>query len=241
MSLPTPIIILSGQDSELFFLLFFVDGADIIITNTYQSSVDGYMQHLHLNREQSLQLICTSVRLAKEARQLYLQSRGGVKSNSSQQPARIEPYIMGSVGPYAAILNDGSEYRGGYQDTVTKSSLQEWHLDRLTALCEAGVDGLAVETIPSRLEAESVTELILSRFPQARFWVTFQCQDEQNLAHGEPFAEAALSIWKMVKSAGAEKRCCGIGVNCLNPQVIIIIIIVVHHHPLISVCLLFFV
>lgn len=203
--------------SSLSFTYLFQDGADIILTNSYQASVDGYMKHLNLSREESFQLICTSVKLARKACSLYLQNKS-IKNNTELRSTA--PYVIGSVGPYAAILNDGSEYRGAYKNTVTKETLQEWHRDRLKALCEEGVDGLAVETIPSRLEAESITELLLTEFPSTCFWVSFQCKDEQHLAHGGLFSEAALSIWRMVKAAGAKERCCGIGVNCLHPQVL---------------------
>jgi len=48
------------------------DGADIILTNTYQSSVDGYMEYLELDEEQSIELIKNTVRLAHIAKERYL-------------------------------------------------------------------------------------------------------------------------------------------------------------------------
>lgn len=42
-------------------------------------------------------------------------------------------------------------------------------------------------------------------------------QDEKHMASGENFAEAALSLWRLVQSRKAENRLLGIGVNCVNP------------------------
>lgn len=50
---------------------FFPAGADLIITNTYQASVDGFMEHLKLSEKESYDLIKESVKLAKIAREAY--------------------------------------------------------------------------------------------------------------------------------------------------------------------------
>lgn len=51
----------------------FAAGADLIITNTYQASVEGFMEHLGLSREQGRALIARAVSLAKRARSIYLE------------------------------------------------------------------------------------------------------------------------------------------------------------------------
>lgn len=51
----------------------FAAGADLIITNTYQASVEGFMEHLGLREEQAYELIVRAVELAKRARTLYLE------------------------------------------------------------------------------------------------------------------------------------------------------------------------
>lgn len=55
---------------------------------------------------------------------------------------------MGSIGPYGAHLNDGSEYTGDYADRLAKDAIKKWHRVRIDAVLEAGVDALAIETIP---------------------------------------------------------------------------------------------
>lgn len=51
-------------------------------------------------------------------------------------------------GPYGAHLHDGSEYSGSYADKVTKDTIKNWHRVRIDAVLSAGVDALAIETIP---------------------------------------------------------------------------------------------
>lgn len=157
-----------------------------------------------------------SVRLTKEARDQYVKH---VEKNNGT-PEHV--WVMGSVGPYGAILHDGSEYNGSYADKVTKEELKKFHRVRIDALLAEGVDGLSVETIPCQLEAEAVTEMLLDEYPNVKFWVSFQCKDEIHLAHGESFANTAKSIWDMVRErhdSEAEGRILGIGVNCVNPKV----------------------
>lgn len=55
---------------------------------------------------------------------------------------------MASIGPYGAHLHDGSEYTGQYASDVTKDVIKNWHRARLDAVIEAGVDALAIETVP---------------------------------------------------------------------------------------------
>lgn len=195
--------------------MIYIDGAQIILSNTYQSSVEGFMKHLKLTKDDSIQLMRKSVQLAKEARDKYVDMVR--KANGISETGL--PLVLGSVGPYGAMLHDGSEYNGSYTDKVSKEEIQNWHRTRIDALLAEDVNGLAVETIPCQMEAEAITEMILNDYPTAKFWVSFQCKDESHLAHGENFANAAKSIWEMVKQANARDRIFGIGVNCLNPKV----------------------
>lgn len=56
-----------------------------------------------------------------------------------------------------------------------KQELIDWHRPQVAALVEAGVDMLAVETIPSLKEAEAILRL-LKEFPEAKAYVTFSCK-----------------------------------------------------------------
>lgn len=193
---------------------FLRKGADIILTNTYQSSVEGFMKHLGKTREESVALIEKSVHLAREARSQYLGEVAAINGNIGP----TMPWILASIGPYGAHLHDGSEYAGSYTNLVNYTQLQKWHATRIETCLQAGVDGLAVETLPCQLEALAVTELILNKYPSAKFWVSFQCKDQTGLAHGEPFAQAALAVWRLISEHKAQSRLLGIGVNCVNPS-----------------------
>lgn len=42
-------------------------GADILVTGSYQASIEGFKEHLGLDSDQALQLVATSVQLARTA------------------------------------------------------------------------------------------------------------------------------------------------------------------------------
>uniref|UniRef100_A0A1A9WKZ8 Hcy-binding domain-containing protein n=1 Tax=Glossina brevipalpis TaxID=37001 RepID=A0A1A9WKZ8_9MUSC len=193
---------------------FLEAGADIIVTNTYQSSVEGFIKYLNLTREESIDLMRKSVKLAMQAKNKYIER---LKKCNQYKEAGL-PLIMGSIGPYGAMLHDGSEYDGSYTEKVSKQQIQEWHRTRIDAVVTEGVNGLAVETIPCLMEAEAITEMLLKDYPDVKFWISFQCKDELHLAHGENFANAAKTIWELIIEANAIDRLYGIGVNCVNPK-----------------------
>ncbi|XP_017475438.1 PREDICTED: homocysteine S-methyltransferase 1-like [Rhagoletis zephyria] len=193
---------------------FLQNGAQIILSNTYQSSIEGFMEHLSLSREESIQLMRKSVQLAKEAKMKYFEM---VEKANGTQEAGL-PLIMASIGPYGAHLHDCSEYKGSYSKRVSSEDIQNWHRPRIDACLAEGVDGLAIETIPCQMEAEAVVDMLLNDYPNVKFWVSFQCKDAETLAHGELFSNAAYSIWNKVKNANAVERLIAVGVNCLNPM-----------------------
>lgn len=118
-------------------------GADAILTNTYQASVEGYAKYLQLTQTESVELIKSTVRLAHEARSRFI-SKGG-----KDDVRGGKPWIVGSIGSYGAHLHDASEYNGKY--LVTGDTIKNWHNVRIAAVVEAGVDALAIETIPCKV------------------------------------------------------------------------------------------
>lgn len=111
------------------------------MTNTYQASITGYVKHLGLSPEESAELIKASVRLAHEAREKFL----------GEQPDAKRPWVVGSIGPYGAHMHNGSEYLGTYCGILDPKMIQDWHRSRIDAILEAGVDALAIETIPCQV------------------------------------------------------------------------------------------
>ena len=139
-----------------------------------------------------VELIGLSVRLARQARE--------------RSAADAGRWVAGSVGPYGASLADGSEYRGDYGRSVAE--LRAWHRPRIAALVEAGVDVLALETIPTVVEVQALLlEVAGTGVP---CWLSITAAGDRTRA-GEP-AYAAFALARDVPEVIA------VGVNCLDPD-----------------------
>lgn len=184
-------------------------GADIIQTNTYQATIDGFVKYLGVNEEESLEIIRRAVDYAKDAVNAYKE----IVDDASDVTNR-KPLIAGSCGPYGACLHDGSEYTGSYGTRVSREFLTNWHRPRVRALLEEGVDLLAVETIPCEREADAVVDL-LKEFPNTRAWLSFSCRDDgKSLADGTSFRETAVRCYKNALPG----QILAVGVNCIAPH-----------------------
>ncbi|XP_021917572.1 uncharacterized protein LOC110828822 isoform X2 [Zootermopsis nevadensis] len=179
-------------------------GVDVLMTNTYQASIGGFMKYLGLSKDASYQLIKTAVNLAKLACSLYATEAG-----SSADAHKV--LIAGAIGPYGSALHDCSEYTGSYVAHVSPKEMADWHRPRIQALVEAGVDILAFETIPAQLEGEVLVQL-LKEFPEQKAWLSFSCKDEFHTCHGEKFQHVARRCWEINPS-----QLVAVGVNCLSP------------------------
>ncbi|KAF0314386.1 Homocysteine S-methyltransferase 1 [Amphibalanus amphitrite] len=175
---------------------FIEAGADVVITASYQASVQNLQQHLQLSVDEAISLMKDSVTLAREA----------------AQASGREVRVAGSVGPYGACLGDGSEYTGNYLATMDRTALKEWHRPRVSALVAAGADLLAVETLPGPAEALAVLDL-LREYPNTPAWVTFSCQDSRHTCDGSSFSEAAAAV-----CAARPDALLAVGVNCTAPD-----------------------
>jgi homocysteine S-methyltransferase len=171
---------------------YFDAGAEVATTASYQASVDGFVG-LGLSREEAAALIRRSVTLARELRDEL----------AGDGRRRL---VAASVGPYGAVLADGSEYRGRYG--LTPAELRDFHLPRLELLAEAGPDLLAVETVPDADEAEVLVPLLDElRVPA---WLSFSVAGDRTRA-GQPLADAFAVV------AGSE-AVVAVGVNCCDPD-----------------------
>ena len=181
---------------------YFVAGADVAITASYQATFPG-LQVAGLSAQQAEQVIRRSVSVAQEARDLFW-------NDSQNHPGRLRPLIAASIGPYGAFLHDGSEYRGNYG--VSQQTLKDFHRDRLAVLAASGADLLACESIPSLLEAEALLDL-LADFPLPPAWISFTCKDNSHISDGADFS-AAVSLASKSQSVVA------IGLNCTAPSLV---------------------
>jgi homocysteine S-methyltransferase len=184
---------------EAVHLAYFAAGATVATTASYQATVPGFAA-AGLERAAALAAIARSVHLARSAREAH---RDAVPPT----PDGPDLLVAGSVGPYGAMLADGSEYRGDYDPG--EATLREVHAPRMDALLDAGADMLAMETIPTVREAEVLVRLVEER--GARAWLSYQCRDGATTAAGEPI-ETAAAVGEGAPGIVA------VGVNCTAPR-----------------------
>jgi homocysteine S-methyltransferase len=180
---------------------YFLAGADIAITASYQASIVGLQQHLSLSETEAKDLVKLSATLAQEARQ---------QAYDSGVPSTRKLLVAGSVGPYGAYLADGSEYRGDY--TCSPEEFNDFHRPRIAALLDAGVDLLGIETIPSFNEVRALLDLLRSDFPSATAWLGCTLKDASHLSDGTPLSEVLSLISQYSEQTLA------FGINCVPPQ-----------------------
>lgn len=184
------------QHIEQAHYAYFKAGAQCTLTASYQATLPGFAAQ-GITTVAAEALIRDSVTLAANARHRYL----------SEHPQAGPLLIAGSVGPYGAFLADGSEYRGDYQ--LTDQAYQAFHLPRIRALIEAGVDLLACETLPCFDEIRALAEL-LSHFPRTHAWFSFTLRDAQHLSDGTPLSEVITLL-------ECYPQVIAVGVNCVAP------------------------
>jgi homocysteine S-methyltransferase len=174
---------------------YFVAGANVGISASYQASRAGFERHGSTAAEAD-RLLALSVALVREAKAVAV-------GDGARQPM----LVAASVGPYGATLHDGSEYRGHYG--VPFERLLGFHRERLEVLVSARPDMLAIETVPDIDEAHAIVEALHGLDVPA--WLSFSCGDEATTCAGQPIEEAA----ELVASVPALEA---IGVNCTKPE-----------------------
>jgi len=166
-------------------------GATVATTASYQASVDGFVR-AGVAGDEARRLVRRSVTTAREVR------------DELAEDGRTR-WVAASVGPYGAVLADGSEYRGRYG--LGPPELRDFHAPRLELLAEAGPDLLAVETIPDADEAEVLVDLVDDLGLPA--WVAYSVDGLVTRA-GQPLRDAFV-----VAAAGTSVF--AVGVNCCHP------------------------
>jgi len=172
-------------------------GAEIIISASYQASRQGFMS-LGLSEQEADDLIFSSVELACTARKQFL---------DANPETTYTPIVAVSIGPYGAALHDGSEYTGSYD--INETGLRNFHEARLQLLDQSNADVLTCETIPNKLEANVLLELLKNvRLPA---WVSFSCRNDRRISDGTPLQHVAA----MYRD---HPRVLALGVNCTAPH-----------------------
>ncbi|MER7572392.1 homocysteine S-methyltransferase [Streptomyces sp. NPDC126514] len=172
-------------------LAYYEAGADVAITSSYQATFEGFAGR-GIGPGRAAELLALSVELARAA----------ARRAQAERPL----WVAASVGPYGAMLADGSEYRGRYGLSV--DALERFHRPRLEVLAAAGPDVLALETVPDADEARALLRAV--RGLGVPVWLSYSVAGDRTRA-GQPLEEA------FALAADADEVI-AVGVNCCAPQ-----------------------
>lgn len=175
-------------------LAYFLAGASVAITASYQASREGFARH-GIDEHETAKLLRRSVALARDA-----------ADRATALGVTRPLWVAASVGPYGAMLADGSEYRGRYGLGVRQ--LESFHRWRMEILADAEPDVLAIETIPDLDEAEALVRVAEDLGTPS--WLTYSVSGAATRA-GQPLTEA----FALVDGVDA---IVGTGVNCCTAQ-----------------------
>ncbi|MER6121308.1 homocysteine S-methyltransferase [Streptomyces sp. NPDC001795] len=175
-------------------LAYFEAGADVAITSSYQATFEGFAKR-GMDHEEAARLLTLSVELAR-----------GAAAQAHAKGVTRPLWVAASVGPYGAMLADGSEYRGRYGLTVAE--LEAFHRPRLEVLAAAGPDVLALETVPDTDEATALLRAVRGLGVPA--WLSYTVSGDRTRA-GQPLEEA------FALAADADEVI-AVGVNCCAPE-----------------------
>jgi homocysteine S-methyltransferase len=163
---------------------YYAAGAEVATTASYQVSFAEFAR----DGVDAAAMLRRSVELAAQARD-----------------AHGTGWVAASVGPYGAVLADGSEYRGDYGLSVAQ--LRAFHRPRLEVLADTAADVIAVETLPCAAEAEAVLAELAELGKAA--WLSVTCAGGRTRA-GEPLADVFAAVRDVAPVFA-------VGVNCLDP------------------------
>ncbi|KAK4515530.1 Dicer-like protein 1 [Mucor velutinosus] len=188
---------------------YYEAGANVATTCSYQASMEGFIRAGY-SEHHAVTLMRKSVSLALEARDEYKQAH----PNDDQQ--RL---VALSIGCYGAVLANGAEYTGDYDD-MTLQQLVQFHKERLSLFLSTtteadSVDLVVFETIPSYLEAQAIQDIVsnwdVKDIALPLVAVSFQCRSDDQIADGTPVLNA-LQVLNDVEGVFA------IGINCTKPK-----------------------
>ncbi|WP_406006095.1 homocysteine S-methyltransferase [Streptomyces sp. NBC_00637] len=175
-------------------LAYFEAGANVAITSSYQATFEGFAKR-GIGHDEAARLLALSVELAQEA------------ARQARDKGLAHPlWVAASVGPYGAMLADGSEYRGRYGLSVEE--LERFHRPRLEVLAAAAPDVFALETVPDADEAEALLRAVRGLGVPA--WLSYSVAGGRTRA-GQPLDEAFAL-------AAESDEVIAVGVNCCAPE-----------------------
>jgi homocysteine S-methyltransferase len=164
-------------------------GADVVSSASYQASRLGFAK-LGLSSAEADARLGRAVELAHEATRRH---GSGL--------------VAASLGPYGAVLADGSEFTGDYPLTVDE--LVAFHVPRVEAVLRARPHLVLFETLPSMAECEAVAR-VAAAFTDVPFMASFSAK-AGGLSHGEAFADVVARLDEVPNVVA-------VGLNCTAPE-----------------------
>lgn len=210
-------------------------GARVLITSSYQATYEGFAHRglgheeatALLRRSVELARMAAERAAVEGAEAGRAEARGSAVEPMAAGRAAVERaeagqtdpgdaghvgggaagsvWVAASVGPYGAMLADGSEYRGRYGLSVAE--LTRFHRPRIEALAAAGPDALALETVPDADEAAAMLSAVEGC--GVPVWLSYSIAGETTRA-GQPLRDA------FALAAGVD-QVIAVGVNCCEP------------------------
>ena len=181
---------------EAVHLAYYRAGAQVATTASYQATIPGF-EAAGLDRATALAAIRRSVSLARRARDRFAAETG--RSTDGL-------LVAGSVGPYGAMLADGSEYRGDYDPGRRAPGRAPPATDRGAARGRRRPAGVRDHPHGPRGRGPRRAAGRDRRHGLAQLRVPRRCAT----AAGEPIEEAV--------ALGEEPGIVAVGVNCTPPR-----------------------
>lgn len=186
-------------------------GADIIVTTSYQASLSGFIKS-GLSELDSIKLMQSSTSIAFDACRNWSISK--------------QVKVACSIGSFGALLADGSEFTGIFQDPplqFSKEMIISSHAEKISILLSHHVvpDIIMFETIPSLYEVNAIVDIftstnILKKFDGKEIHVSLCSLDGVNVCHGESINSCVKSLLK-INNNPSNFILTTIGVNCVKP------------------------
>lgn len=186
---------------------YLAQGAQMVITSSYQASKQTLEKHEGMALAQTREVWNSSIECVKLAIEAV-------------KPAQ-KIFVAASVGPYGAFLANGAEYLGEYGD-LSVDHLADYHRDMVHYFAQLEADCIAFETVPNFSELQAIFELAESELLGAskEFYVTLSCRDPSTLADGTPIEKVVEYIAGEIGNEKLKDIFVGTGCNCVPYEIV---------------------
>jgi homocysteine S-methyltransferase len=132
---------------------------------------------------------------------------------------RSDSAVSASIGPYGAILHDGSEYSGNYvDDQENLSKIEKYFVDKVNLIKGFQPDIFAFETVPALKEIEIIHEVMKNK--SFEYYVSVQAKEDDNgdlvMGHGESLTQF-IDVTLNAKNT-ENTNCFALGLNCIHSK-----------------------